>query len=203
MEQPEGYEKAGKNGDKLVYKLRKSLYGLKESDRNWNNMLHEYLLGENFTQSLADPYVYTRYRSTNEYTIIIIWVDDLIISASNEILLQSVKNSLTEKFKMKDLGVLSWFLETEFNCSEGLITMSQKQHIGKLLRKFGITECKSKVTPMVSGQEKYPDTESPELTDPTLYRAIVGSLIYIMSGTIPDLCYMVTKLSQNMTRPSF
>ena len=91
MEQPDGYEKAGKNGEKLVYKLRKSLYGLKQSGRNWNNMLHEYLLGENFTQSLADPCVYTRYSSTNECTYIIIWVDDLIISASNEILLHSLK----------------------------------------------------------------------------------------------------------------
>ena len=54
-----------------MYKLRKSLYGLKQSGRNWNNMLHEYLLGENFTQSLADPCVYTRYSSTNECTIII------------------------------------------------------------------------------------------------------------------------------------
>ena len=155
MEQPEGYEKAGKNGEKLVYKLRKSLYGLKQSGRNWNNMLHEYLLGENFTQSLADPCVYTRYSCRNECTIIIIWVDDLIISASNEILLQSVKNPLNEKFKMKDLGVLSWFLGTEFNCSEGVITMSQKQHIGKLLKKFGMTECKPKATPMVSGQERF------------------------------------------------
>ena len=67
--------------------------------------MHEYLLGENFTQSLADPCVYTRYNSTNECTIIIIWVDELIISASNEILLHSGKNSLNEKIKMQDLGV--------------------------------------------------------------------------------------------------
>ena len=202
MEQPEGYERAGKNGEKLVYKLRKSLYGLKQSGRNWNNMLHEYLLGENFTQSCADPCVYTRYSSTNECTIIIIWVDDLIISASNETLLHSVKNSLSGKFKMKDLGVLSWFLGTEFHCSEGVIEMSQKQYIGKLLTKFCMTECKPKVTPMVSGLEKIADTESPELTDPILYRAIVGSLIYIMSGTRPDLSNVVTKLSQNMARPT-
>ena len=202
MEQPKGYEKAGKNGERLVYKLRKSLYGLKQSGRNWNNMLHEYLLGENFTQSLADPCVYTRYSSKNECTIIIIWVDDLVISASNEILLQSVKNSLSAKFKMKDLGVLSWFLGTEFHCSEGLIKMSQKQYIEKVLTKFGMTERKPKVTPMASGQEKVAETESPELTDPTLYRAIVGSLIYVMAGTRPDLCYMVTKLSQNMAKPT-
>ena len=159
-------------------------------------MLHEYLLGENFTQSLADLCIYTRYSSTNDCTITIIWADDLIISASKEILLQS------EYYRMKDLGVLSWFLGTEFNCSEGLITMSKKQHIGKRLTKFGMTQCKPKATPMVSGQERFPDTESSELTDPTPYRAIVGSLIYIISGARPDLCYIVTKLSQNMARPT-
>ena len=49
------YEKAGKNGEELVYKLRKSLYGLKQSGCNWNNMLHEYLLREKFTQSRPTP----------------------------------------------------------------------------------------------------------------------------------------------------
>ena len=80
MEQPEGYERAGKNGEKQVYKLRKSLYGLKQSGRNWNNMLHEYLLGENFTQSLADPCVYTRYSSTNECTIDLFNNNDAILN---------------------------------------------------------------------------------------------------------------------------
>ena len=101
-----------------------------------------------------------------------------------------------------DLGVLSWFLGTEFHCSEGVIDMSQKQYIGKLLTKFCMTECKPKVTPMVSGLERIVDTKSPELTGPTLYRAIVGSLIHIMSGTRPDLSYFVTKLSQNIARPT-
>ena len=55
---------------------------------------------------------------------------------------------------MKDIGVLSWFLGTAFHCSEGMIEMSQKQYVGKLLTKFGRTECKHKVTPMVSGQER-------------------------------------------------
>ena len=88
---------------------------------------------------------------------------------------------------MKDLGVLSWFLGTEFNCSEGLITISQKQHIGKLLTKFGMIECKPKATPVASSQEKFPDTESPKLTDPTLYRAIVGSLIYrVYQKNVPN-----------------
>lgn len=60
IQQPEGFEKVGKNGETLVCKLKKSLYGLKQSGRNWNNMLHSYLCEEKFTQSLADPCVYKR-----------------------------------------------------------------------------------------------------------------------------------------------
>ncbi|CAB3995426.1 Hypothetical predicted protein [Paramuricea clavata] len=156
---------------------------------------------ESFTQSLADPCVYIRNGGTNECTIIIIWVDDLIISASHEILLQSMKDS-SSKFRLKDLGVLSWFLGTEFKCSEGAIEMSQKQYIEKLLLRFGMAECKPKVTPTVLGLDKVVGTESPELKDPTFYRVIVGSLIYVMTGTRPDLCYIVTKLSQNMSKPT-
>ena len=90
---------------------------------------------------------------------------------------------------MKDLGVLSWFLGTEFKFSEGTIEMKQKQYIEKFLVIFGMAECKPKVTPTIQGLDKVLDSESPELKDPTLYRAIVGSLIYVMTGTRPDLCY--------------
>ena len=202
MEQPERYERVGKNGERLVCKLNKSLYGLKQSGQNWNNTLHDYLLRESFTQSLADPCVYIRNSGSNGCVIVIIWVDDLIISASNVILLQSVKDSLNSRFKMKDLGVLSWFLGMEFKCSEGAIEMSQRQYIEKLLVRFGMAECKPKVTPTVLGVDKVVDTESPELKDPTLCRVIVGSLIYVTMGTRPDLCYIVTKLSQNMLKPT-
>ena len=57
MQQPEDFEKVGPNGETLVCKLKKSLYGLKQSGRNWNNMLHNFLIREKFTQSLTDPCV--------------------------------------------------------------------------------------------------------------------------------------------------
>ena len=72
--------------------------------------------------------------------------------------------------------------------------MSQKQYIEKLLLRFGMAECKPKVTSTVLGLDKVVDTKSPELKDATLYRAIVGSLIQynVMTGTRRDLCYIVT-----------
>ena len=63
VEQPEGFVTMGENGEKLVLKLKKSLYGLKQSGRNWNNMLHKYLIDEHFEQSLADHCVYTRFNA--------------------------------------------------------------------------------------------------------------------------------------------
>ena len=203
MEQPKGFEKVGKNGGQLVYKLKKSLYGLKQSGRNWNNMLHTFLCKENFSHSRADPCVYVRNSETEGCVILIIWVDDIIISATSSKSLESVKESLCQKFKMKDLGELSWFLGTQFKCNETTIEMSQSQYIDKVLSKFEMSDCKPKSTPCDLGVEKECEyVNSRELDDPRLYRAIVGSLIYVMTGTRPDLRYVVTKLSQNMAKPT-
>ena len=202
IEQPEGFETKAQNGEKLVCKLKKSLYGLKQSGRNWNNLLHNYLIDENFIQSLADPCLYVRKIDVEQHVIIIVWVDDIIIAASDLTSLEKVKESLKDRFKMTDLGKLKWFLGTEFQCTDSSIKMNQTRYIQKVLSKFKMTDCKPKPTPCVLGLGKLTEEESPELVDPRLYRAIVGSLIYVMTGTRPDLCYIVTKLSQKMSKPN-
>ena len=86
---------------------------------------------------------------------------------------------------MKDLGKLSWLLGTEFKCSETCIEMSQTQFIDKVLNKFEMTNCKPKPTPCAQGLEKQTsetDSGSEELNDPRLCRAIIGSLIYVITG---------------------
>ena len=105
IEQPKGYEKREENGEKLVCKLKNSLYGLKKSGRNWNLTLHNFLLKKGFEQSIVDPCVYFSFDGddTGRCIIVIIWVDDLIISASNSTLMEKVKVSLSSKFQMKIL----------------------------------------------------------------------------------------------------
>ena len=73
--------------------------------------------------------------------------------------------------------------------------MSQKRYFEKVLKKFGLENCKPRKSPCDEGLDKEPDN-SPPLSDPKLYREIVGSLIYAMTATRPDLSYVVTKLSQ-------
>lgn len=82
MEQPEGFEVKSKTGEKLVCRLNKSLYGLKQSGRNWNKMLHDFLPENGFVQNSADYCVYSK-QNDKERVMLIIWVDDLIIAASN------------------------------------------------------------------------------------------------------------------------
>lgn len=202
VEQPPGFEKTTASGRKLVCKLNRSLYGLKQSGRNWNNLLHNFLVGQHFEQSHSDHCVYTK-NSVNSKVIIIVWVDDLIICASDLKVLQCVKNVLSLRFKMKDLGHLNWFLGIEFHVTDGYIKMSQTKYLEKILDRFNMRECHPKSSPCDISMIQTKTGDSKELDDPKLYREIVGSLIYAMSCTRPDLCYVVTKLSQRLAKPTY
>lgn len=196
MEQPEGFEIQGDKGEKLVYKLNKSLYGLKQSGRNWNQMLYKHLVENGFEQSPSDHCVYTK-QTEEEMVVVVIWVDDMIIGASNERLLYETKQMMTDKFKMKDLGKLSYFLGIEFEQGDGYVKMSQKRYIQKMLEKYGMSDCKPRATPC----EHKPEQGCDEPVDSRKYREVVGSLIYLMMCTRPDICWIVTKLSQHLSSP--
>ena len=146
MYQAEGFEILSDNNDKLVYKLNKSLYGLKQSGRNWNNVLHECLLANDFVQSSVDHCIYIKHVG-NEMVAVLVWVDDLIIAASNDQLLNEVKEMFNSKFHMKDMGVLSYFIGMSFVCGNGFVIMNQSKYIQKVLEKFEMSDCKPRSTP--------------------------------------------------------
>ena len=199
VKQPKGYEQY-RNGQELCLRLRKSLYGLKQSSRNWNNHLNNFLEGQNFTKSLADPCLYIR--SNSHHTIILlIWVDDLLICSNNDAELVKFKAALSENFKMKDLGPLNWFLGIKVIRTANSVAINQEDFICKILEKFGMENCKPKSLLSDVNVTKFDEEESPVLENPTIFREIIGSLIYVMSCTRPDLAYIVTKLSQFMSNP--
>ncbi|GFS12504.1 reverse transcriptase [Elysia marginata] len=193
VEQPEGYVVKGKSSEKLVLKLKKSLYGLKQSGRNWSMKLQSHLIEQGFVQSKADPCVYVLHssRQPSDHAILVVWVDDIIIAASNSTLMTDIKTKLSLNFQMKDLGKISWFLGIQFCHSMNSITLNQKKHVEKLLEKFKMTDYKPKYTPCAINLNKFLN-EPAEKADARLYKEIVGSLIYIMTATRPDLCYVIT-----------
>lgn len=192
--QPAGYTVEGK-----VWKLNKSLYGLKQSGRNWHTMLHEYLLELNFNSSSADACLYIK-RDNGETTILLIWVDDIIIAGSSNLAIDSIKQKLSSKFEMKDLGSLSTFLGIQFTKHEGRITMSQSIYLENVLKTFDMYDSKPRSTPCEQNLSSYSEANV-QIDDNRRYRQMVGSLIYAMTCTRPDLAFVVTKLSQHLSCP--
>ena len=197
MEPPPGYTKDRSK----ICKLKKSLYGLKQSGHLWNNMLNSFLTKQGFTRSMVDTCVYTRFKGESKI-ILLVWVDDLIIGSSDLQDLNNFKRSLMDNFKMKDLGPLKYFLGIEFKCSPGLISMKQTAYIDRILEKFGLTNCNPKSIPCATGINKELSEGSKPVQDVRHYREMVGSLIYVMTGTRPDICYVVNMLSQHMANPT-
>ena len=113
LEQPEGFETPSNSDKRLVYRLNKSLYGLKQSGRNWTSVLHNYLVENNFVQNEVDHCLYVK-QVNGKMIIILVWVDDLIIAASSDSLVSDIKRMLEDRFHMKDLGKLSYFLGMSF-----------------------------------------------------------------------------------------
>ncbi len=199
IEQPEGYEQKSEKGEKLVGKLEKSLYGLKNSGRNWNAVLHECLTKNGFTQNPADNCVYTK-EKCDEKVILIVWVDDLIIAANSESVLESVKGMLTERFKMKDMGRLKYFLSIDFEQTDGLVKMSQERYVRKILDRFDMQSCKTRETPCEPKLDYSEDAE--KIEESRKFREAVGRLIYLSTCTRPDLSFVVSKLSQHFAEPT-
>ena len=108
MNQPEGYEHYEGN-EKLVYRSRKSLYGLKQSTNNWHEVLGKFFLNNGCKQVKADPCIFTNF-SENKILMYLVWVDHIIILANSESAMNYGKEILKGEFKMKDLGEISYFL---------------------------------------------------------------------------------------------
>lgn len=132
-------------------------------------------------QSDVDNCVYVK-QIEDKMIVIVIWVDDLIIGASNDLLLCDTKNMLKERFKMKDLGKLSHFLGVNFEQGIGFVKVNQKKYLCKVLERFGMSDCKPRSTP----SELKVESNGEKLVDSRTYREAVGCLISAMICTRPD-----------------
>lgn len=121
--------------------------------------------------------------------IIILYVDDLILMG-DKLLILSCKDDLAKEFEMKDLGLLHYFLGLEiWQCNDGLF-VSQGKYAQEILEKFNMHGCNPVDTPLPGGWRK-DDATSAEEVDATVYRQLMGSLMYLVN-TRPDICYAVT-----------
>jgi len=195
MEQPPGFVAQGES-DK-VCRLRKSLYGLKQSSRAWFGKFSQALECFGMKKSTSDHSVFYQ-RSDNGITLLVVYVDDIVITGNDVSGITSLKTFLQGQFHTKDLGQLKYFLGIEVMRSKKGIYLSQRKYVLDLLsetRKLGAKPCSS---PMIPNLQL---TKEGELfKDPERYRRLVGKLNYL-TVTRPDIAYSVSIVSQFMSSP--
>ncbi|KAL6269518.1 hypothetical protein ACE6H2_026429 [Prunus campanulata] len=198
MRQPPGFEDS-KHPD-FVCRLAKSLYGLKQAPRAWNAKFTGYLPALGFKSSHSDPSLFVKHEGS-DIVILLLYVDDIILTGSSPQLVQTVIDDLGAVFDMKDMGRLAYFLGLQVSYgSTGGIFVHQTKYAQELLNKAGMTNCKACPTPCKPHNQVLQTAGQP-LTDPTLYRSLVGALQYL-TFTRPDLSYSVNTVCQYMTTPT-
>ena len=181
-----------------VCRLRKSLYGLKQSPRCWFAKLSKALLSFGFTQSYEDYSLFSLVQG-DVCLHILVYVDDFIIAGNDISTIHRFKNYLHNCFKMKDLGKLKYFLGLEIARGPEGIFVSQRKYALDIITECGLLGAKPCSVP-TELNHKLALSKSHLLTDPSQYRRLVGRLIYL-TFTRPELSYIVHILSQFMQRP--
>jgi Reverse transcriptase (RNA-dependent DNA polymerase) len=197
MDLPPGYQCSGTK--RKVCKLEKSLYGLKQSPRAWFGRFCSAMKGYKYEQSNSDHTLFFK-RNQGKLTILIIYVDDMIITGNDHEEIKLLETRLSKEFEMKNLGGLKYFLGIEVARSDKGIFLSQRNYILDLLAEVGMLECKPVDTPMVQNQKLVVDPNQSPINRER-YQRLVGKLIYL-SHTRPDIAYAVSVVSQFMHSPS-
>ena len=150
MAQPEGFVEYGK--ENLVCQLKKSMYGLKQSPRQWYTRFDSFMLKINFRRCLYDCCVYYHVFQDGMIILLFLYVDDMLIACQDKSRVQDLKKMLSEEFDMKDLGAAQKILgmEIQRDRTAGRIWISQAKYIQKVLEKFNMQEAKVVTTPLAT-----------------------------------------------------
>ena len=198
IDQPPGYVKQGYENQ--VYKLKKALYGLKQVPRAWYSRIDAYFTEEGFIKCPYEHTLYTKYGVDKKILIVCLYVDDLIYTSNNKTMLADFKKSMMKEFDMTDMGLMHYFLGIEVVQSSAGVFISQKKYALEILDKFMLKDCNSVITPSEVGL-KLSKSGAGKRVDSTLYKQIVGSLMYLTS-TRPDIMHAVNLISRYMENPT-
>jgi len=209
MEQPKGYNaKLGPNGEKLYCKLEKSLYGLKQAGRNWNLLLDGWLKENGFKRSKTDPCLYVKEKGKSMLRLAI-YVDDIITITNDDAMKTEFMEAFGKRFKISDKGDLSWFLGMEvkkmkLKDGSSYIEIGQEKYFDDMIKRFNLTDANAQDTPAT--EERFSKSQSPAIDSEKYHEMrkvpfmeLVGSLIYAMVCTRPDIAYSVGVLARYMS----
>lgn len=210
MKMPQGYSGIGSRiaastnqlsgpRSQLVCKLKKSLYGLRQSPRLWFDKLSLTLLSLGYEQSKADYSLFVSQDGSSS-TLVLVYVDDLLISGNNQSSVDQLKVMLSQSFHMKDLGPVSYFLGLEIERSAAGFFLSQRKYVIDLLTEFHMLKCSPLKLPIDTHVKLLADSGD-VLPNPQSYQRLLGKLIYL-TVTRPDITFAVHTLTQFMHKPT-
>lgn len=187
----------------MACRLIKAIYGLKQSPRAWYGRIHTFFQAHHFTRSEHDHSLFINYE---KQVILLLYVDDLVVAAPTKALVGWIRSKLHDEFEMTDLGPLKAFLGLEIarNRTNRTLHLSQSQYVNKILRIHGLDRCNPSQTPAdphVRLERASPEFQATVETR-RRYQSAVGSLMYAMLGSRPDIAYAVSKVSQYSTNPN-
>ena len=197
MDVPLGFQ--WKVSENTMCKLKKELYGLKRSPRAWFGRFTQAMISKGYKQSHANPTLFIKHASTGKISILLVYVDDILVTGDDEEEKQSLGRYLSGEFEMKKLGRLKYFLGIEVAHSKHGIFISQQKYITDLLRDTGKLACKPTTTP-IDPHHKLGEAKEDGMVDTEMYQRLVGELIYLFH-TRPDISYAVSVLSQFLHSP--
>jgi hypothetical protein len=132
MKQPEGFPSS--DGEKLVCKLKKSLYGLKQASRKWYLKFHNVIYSFSFVENIMDQCIYLKVNGS-KICFLVLYVDDILLATNDKGLLYEVKQFLSKNFYMKDMGEASYVIGIKIHRDKfrGILGLSQETYINKIL----------------------------------------------------------------------
>lgn len=197
MRQPPGFIEAGKENQ--VCRLKRSIYGLKQSARCWNRRLHDILIRMGFRQSSADPCLYMK-SFGDKLAYLLVYVDDIVLGCADEKITTRIFEELKKYLDITNLGELRYFLGIEIQREDDRYSLSLRGYIEKLAARFGMSNAKYAKTPMDDGFLKLECGE--KLENQSIYRSLVGALLYISVHARPDISVSTSILGRRVSNPS-
>ena len=197
MDIPPGYENPTATGK--VCKLKKALYGLKQSPRAWFGRFSQTMKALGYKQCNGEHTLFSKHSSPILVTLLVVYVDDIIITGSDQQEIKELEQCLAQTFQVKQLGPLKYFLGIEFARSSEGILMTQQKYILDLLEETKHIDCRVSDILVETNHKLRLDDNDPQV-EMSSYQKLIGKLLYL-SHTRPDICFTVNVLSQFMHSP--
>jgi hypothetical protein len=181
-----------------VCRLNKSLYGLKQAPRQWFHRFQRFILSIGFVASKCDSSLFILHNGSF-MAYLLLYVDDIILTANTTSLLHSIIHSLKTEFSMSDLGDIHHFLGINVHRNHSGLFLSQQQYVFEILERANMLQCNPISTP-IDTKQKLSASDGNLFANPSLYRSIAGALQYL-TLTRPDISYAVQQVCLFMHSP--